>query len=444
MNFLTGSAAALAKLYKTRQRRRVACASRPSPLVDRPEGADHSTCTASGAQRRRRRQLLNVVALMTGLGWTCLVFAQSTSPHPDFGHDTADQVHVFVPSVAAFDPAMVGKLRPSVGYRVTLVASDMGNVRVFARAPDGTIYVSRNGQGEIAAFRLGADGRANDVRTVLKAPGAHGLAVRDGKLYVATVGEILVADLGADGSLGSTRTLLTTLPDAGQHGRRTIGFAPDGRLFLSVGSSCNACLQRGSGHAAMHVADADGKNRRIFAEGLRNTMAWAFEPGTGRLFGVDNGSDFQGNDFPGEEINLIEDGGDYGWPFCAGPAVPDRGFSYSPGGSANNAEFCKTTRKPVFELEPHGAPIQLIFLPGGDALVSLHGSWNRKPLSGYKVVRVHFAKGLPVASEDFLTGFLGSDGRIVGRPAALLALPDGSVLVGDDTNGAIYRVEKAR
>ena len=387
--------------------------------------------------------------LVAAAGVAALVLAdaalgQSPPPHPDFGHDTANRVHVSVPSVAPFDPAMAGRLRAAPGYRVTLAGSGMGNVRVFALAPDGTIYVSRNGQGEVAAFRLDAEGRATDIRTVLAAPGAHGLALREGRLYVATVGEVLVADIAGDGTLGPARTLMTTLPDAGQHGRRTIGFAPDGRLFLSVGSSCNACLQRGSGHAAMHVAEADGSGRRIYAEGLRNTMAWAFQPDTGRLFGADNGSDFQGDDTPGEEINRIDDGGDYGWPFCAGPALPDRGFSYAPGGSASNAEFCKGTQKPVFALEAHGAPIQWIFLPDGDALVSLHGSWNRKPLSGYKVVRVRFRNGLPVSSDDFLTGFLGRDGRVVGRPAALLALPDGSVLVGDDTNGAIYRVARTR
>jgi glucose/arabinose dehydrogenase len=189
-------------------------------------------------------------------------------------------------------------------------------------------------------------------------------------------------------------------------------------------------------------ANPDGSGLEVFATGLRNTVGIAFRSFTGELWGMDMGRNFLGPDLPVEELNRIERGRDYGWPYCHGDRTPNPEF--------NDAGRCAGTEGPRRSFPAHWAPLGITFYDGlgfpaayqGDALVAFHGSAGDQTGGqrvGYVVTRVRFRDGAPVAHEDLLRGFV-SGGAIWARPAGLLVAPDGSLLVSDDFGGRIFRV----
>lgn len=177
------------------------------------------------------------------------------------------------------------------------------------------------------------------------------------------------------------------------------------------------------------------------------------------LWGMDNGTDWRGNTVSREELNRIVEGGDYGWPFCYGNRRVDTLLNAVPPGGQSREAFCAGTVPAAFTYTPHSAPIGMIFYRGaqfadarGDAFVALRGSWNRTPPSGYKVIRIRFDNGRPVAAQDFLTGFRIDPRRSrlaqilpgvtyqFARISGIAIAADGALLVSDDSNGIVYRV----
>lgn len=354
------------------------------------------------------------------------------------------------PARMAYSPSFVNRLRAPQGFRVNLFADKLGGPRMLAVGENGTVYVTRRDSGDVLALRDNGRGMAGAPRKVVTAlPGVHGIAIASGRMYLATVHDIYVADLRADGSVGEPRAIVTDLPDGGQHGNRTIGIGPDGMLYVSVGSTCNQCAETNPENATLLRMQPDGSMRGIYARGLRNTVGWGWHPGTGDLWGMDHGSDWQGNDIPPEELNRIGRGNHFGWPYCRADRRVDNHISLEPKGSSKE-ELCPGTVAPALTYQAHSAPIQLAFYTGSqfpgayrnDAFVAMRGSWNRLPATGYKVVRIRFGPdGQPRQFEDFLTGFLNEDGAsFIGRVAGIAVTADGSLLVTDDANGAIYRV----
>jgi glucose/arabinose dehydrogenase len=215
-------------------------------------------------------------------------------------------------------------------------------------------------------------------------------------------------------------------------------------MYVSIGSSCNICTEKDSDRAAVVRFDADGKNGRVYSRGLRNAVGMAVEPTTQQLWVTQNERDNlrpEHEDRPPEEINILRDGADYGWPACHSDRVPNPEY--------NDAPRCAATVPPALPMQAHSAPLGIAFLTRatklppemrGDALVAFHGSWNRSEPTGAKVVRVRVQDGKPIGYEDFITGWQGSDGRRWGRPVDVLVAKDGSVLISDDQAGAIYRV----
>lgn len=343
----------------------------------------------------------------------------------------------------------LARLRVPAGFRVTVFAEGLGNPRMLAVGDDGTVYVTRRDSNDVLALRDDGTGKAGAPRKVVTdLDRVHGIALHGGRMYLATVKELYEATMGADGSVGEPRAIVADLPDGGQHPNRTIGVGPDGMLYVSVGSTCNRCNETNSEAATIVRMKPDGSMRGILASGLRNTVGWTWHPETRELWGFDHGSDWTGNDRPPEELNLIQPASHYGWPWCYANREPDSLFTSDPQGSAKD-EFCPRTVAPVLTYQAHSAPIQLAFYTGtqfpqgyrNDLFVAMRGSWNRDPATGYKVVRVRYANGKPTAAEDFLTGFLSPDRKwYYGRLAGLAVARDGSLLVGDDTNGVIYRV----
>jgi glucose/arabinose dehydrogenase len=226
-------------------------------------------------------------------------------------------------------------------------------------------------------------------------------------------------------------------------------FGPDGLLYINIGSPCNACYDNDPERAAILQMQLEDSTRTIFADGLRNTLGFDWHPETQELWGMDHGIDFLGNDSPNEELNLIEEGNNYGWPFCYDEQEVNEYLPVEPTGQTK-AEFCAQSTAPTWLYQAHSAPIGMVFYTGdafpeeyqNSAFVAMRGSWNRIPAVGYNVVRILFdEEGQPTGFEDFVTGFLIEDGMAhFGRLAGLLVLEDGSLLIAEDTNGVIYRV----
>ena len=230
-------------------------------------------------------------------------------------------------SPVPFAADTVGRLKAPAGFAVSVFAKDLKNVRWMQVAPNGDVYVSRRDQGDVLLLRdSDGDGAADTQRIVAQNIAyAHGLALKDNRLYIASDKKVLVADVAADGSLSTPRVIIDDLPDAGQHPNRTLAFGPDGWLYITAGSSCNNCRETNPEAATMLRARADGTGREVFAAGLRNTIGFGWHPVTKALYGFDHGSDFRGDDIPPEELNEIRAGKHYGWPWCYG----SRAVSYT-------------------------------------------------------------------------------------------------------------------
>ena len=354
--------------------------------------------------------------------------------------------HAFSPQSRTPNEELLRQLKLPSGFRIDLFASGLGGPRMMAVGDDGTVYVTRPRRGDVLALQ-DRNGRAEGQREVTRGLSvAHGITIHGGRMYLAGERKVIVAEMRADGSFGEWRTLIEDLPPGG-HDKRTIGIGPDGRLYISVGSTCNACKERDREQATLLVAREDGRERRVFASGLRNTIGFGWHPETRELFGMDHGSDWRGDDQPPEKLNQLVEGGNYGWPYCIRDRQPDP-FMDDPAGMTK-AAYCAKTRGPALMYQAHSAPIAMLFYTGrqfpadyrGDAFVAFHGSWNRQPASGYEVVRVRFDHGKPVRFEPFLSGFLTEGGTVqFGRPAGLAVARDGALLVSDDAHGMIYRV----
>lgn len=346
------------------------------------------------------------------------------------------------------------QLRLPPGFRIEVFARDLINPRMLAVADDGSVYVTRRSVGDVLMLRdTDGDGQADQRRVVARRPNLHGIAIDGDNVWLVTIKELYRTRLQPDGGFGPLERLIDDLPDAGQHPNRTLAVGPDGQLYLSVGSTCNACGEDNPENATLLKVSPDGKQRSVFASGLRNTIGFGFEPQTGELYGMDHGIDWLGDNVQHEELNHIRQGHDYGWPYLYedGKVNP---ADEPPGGIGVEA-WARHSSAPVGLYVPHSAPMQMVFYTGsqfpeayrGDAYVAMRGSWNRRPPSGYEVLRIRFEDGKPVAFEPFVSGFLtpqGNDGWAQSaRLAGIAQDQDGALLLADDSGGVIYRIRYA-
>lgn len=365
------------------------------------------------------------------------------------GTQAAFGVNIFKPNKVDATPERMRGIKAPAGFTVTPFATGLKNARIIAVAPNGDVYLSRRDQGDVLLLRdTNGDGRADGAPIqVASRAGAHGLAIRDNKLYLITVKEVFAADIKPDGRLGELKMLIGDLPDSGQHPNRTIAFGPDGMLYISVGSTCNTCNESNPESATLLRASPDGKQRSIFASGLRNLIGYAWHPQTGELWGLDHGIDFLGDNEQKEELNKIEAGKMYGWPhvYGANEIYPQS----TPVGDITKQQWRDRSTPMVLGYAAHAAPMQFVFanqsaFPAeyrGDAFATMRGSWNRAQASGYEIVRVRFENGQPKSIEPFVTGFLTDGGKThIARPVGLAVAKDGALLMADDANGVIYRV----
>ena len=344
----------------------------------------------------------------------------------------------------ALAPALGGKLRAPAGLSVDYFARDLNGVRFMALGPDGAVYATLPGAGEVVRLAdSNGDGVADDVTRVLTGlDQPHGLAFFRNRLWVANTGQLVWFALGADGRPHGTATVVTGYPARNGHSTRTVIAGADSMLYVSVGSRCNICEGDVPNRAVVLQVDPTSGVARPYSIGLRNAVGLAVNPETKAIWVTTHERDNLGDDVPPEEIDILRDGADYGWPYCWGNRWNNPEYS---------AAKCEQTVPPALMMQAHSAPLDIAFLKGatqlraeyrGDALVAFHGSWNRSVPTGAKVVRVRIKDGKPVGYEDFVVGWQDASGQRWGRPAGLLVLADGSVLISDDSGDAIYRVHK--
>jgi glucose/arabinose dehydrogenase len=329
-----------------------------------------------------------------------------------------------------------------------MFADSLGKPRMLTVGEAGAVYVTDRMAGTVTLLRdTNNDGRADQKQTVASVKDVHGLTIHAGKMYLVAIKDVYVSTINSDGTLTEPQRIINDLPDGGQHPNRTIAFGPDGYMYITVGSTCNACADSNPENATILRANADGTGRIIYANGLRNTIGFGWHPQTQELWGLDHGIDWLGDDQQEEELNLIKQGAFYGWPYIYG----DGRYNPHPRpmGDTTYADILAKTTLPSLLYEPHAAPMGMIFYTGSqfpaeyqnDAFATMRGSWNRTKPSGYKVVRIHFENGKPVSAQDFVTGFLVNNNQAqFGRPVGITMHTDGSLLFTDDNNGVIYRV----
>ena len=241
-----------------------------------------------------------------------------------------------------------------------------------------------------------------------------------------------------------TKETVVLLPAVGQHWTRTVGFGPDGKLYVAVGSDCNVCEEQDQRRAAINVYDSDGANGRVFASGLRNAVGFAWQPGTNMMWATVNGRDNIGDEVPPDELRIVRDESFNGWPYCNNGTTPNPEYK--------DASRCGGAVPAEVALQAHSAALGLAF---GDQLnapqaykdsmyIAYHGSWNRSTQTGYKVMRVPMINGQAEQPEDFVTGWLpgspDAPGSAWGRPTGVTVGSDGALYVSDDTTGQIYRI----
>ena len=342
--------------------------------------------------------------------------------------------------------AVRAKLDLPDGASVALYARDLGQARILKFTPHGDLLVSVPREGRIVILRRDGDGdgRADAAETLIDGlDRPHGIELVDGTLFIGETSAIGRVDYdSARGAIvGDYRHIVSGLPGGGNHWTRTVRQGPDGALYVNIGSSCNVCLEEDERRATILRIALDGSTEEIFATGLRNTLGFDWHPTTGVLWGGDNGRDLLGDDVPPEELNRIVEGGFYGWPYFYGDNVIDRDFDATPPPEADPVA-------PAMTLKAHMAPVSFRFVSTekapaalqGNALMGLHGSWNRTTKSGYMIAMISFDDdGQPTGYAPYISGFL-KDGSAWGRPVDTAFGPDGALYVSDDYAGAVYRI----
>ena len=360
---------------------------------------------------------------------------------------------------SAAEPRSKLNLTLPAGFEIAIFAKLDVAPRMMAFNKNGNLFVSSAQSNQVIMLPdANRDGLAEMpvlISKDLNAP--NGLAFVGEDLLVAN--QDGVVKLTKNSNKWSVWPFISGLFSGG-HTLKSIKIGSDNHLYLNQGSSCNVCVETEPMRATILRYTLEGKpagsqiqdslkaSSPIWAKGLRNSQGFAWHPKTGSMFATNNGSDMRSstkngkiNDaLPPEHFNKIEAGKHYGWPHCWGEQVVDPNFA-----GADN--FCKTTTPPAITFTSHSTPIGVTFLDKtnfpaeykNDAIVALHGSWNRAQLSGYKLVRVKFNGDNPAEVVDFATGWLKNN-QASGRPVDLIAGPDGALYVSDDGANVIYRI----
>ena len=345
---------------------------------------------------------------------------------------------------AAPREAHLDRIKLPEGFKIEIYADDIPNARQLALGDKGTLFAGSRAEGKVyAIFDRNNDFKADEVVVLaeeLNLP--SGIAFRDGALYVAEVNKVWRLD-GIEEILPRipARTMVNeTFPDKEHHGWKFIGFGPDGKLYVPVGGPCNACESEDEIFASLTRMNPDGSRREVFARGIRNSVGFDWHPETKELWFTDNGRDWLGDDLPPDELNHApREGMHFGFPYCHGKDFADPEF--------NKGRGCGEFIPAAQELGAHVAALGMRFYTGqmfpeeyrNQIFIAEHGSWNRGSKIGYRITLVRLKENKPVSYEVFAKGWNQGE-EVWGRPADVLVMPDGSLLVADDHAGKIYRI----
>ena len=402
----------------------------------------------------RRRRLLRAGTVAILLVSSGAVTAQPAAPplppgSPLIGRPDVEEAKKLAPIVpspipTAADRLPVDKLRAPSGFRIEVFMANVPNAREMAVGEKGTVFVgsrlidkvhaivSRNGQREVKAIASG-----------LHRP--NGVALHNGTLYIAEVSRISKIDEAEDhvDNPPAPTSVYEDLPKDEAHGWKFIGIGPDNKLYVPIGQPCNNCMPPPT-HGQIRRLNLDGTGVELVARGVRQTVGFDWHPVSKELYFTDNGRDWLSEDLPEDKLNRVTQlGQHFGVPYCYQGNIPDSEFGWG--------HSCSEFTPPVALMGPHTATLGMRFYTGrmfpaeylNAIFVARHGSWNRTHKVGGDIVVVKLnGDGSVKSVEPFITGFI-QDNNYVGRPVDVAFLKDGSMLISDDFNGAVYRVSYA-
>ena len=393
------------------------------------------------------------IAFAVGLGVAVSALAQQPPPawkqgQPSTMADSKLAPHPPRMTVTPADQIPLDRIKVPPGFKVELWASGIPGARMMTRGDQGTVFVGTRIIGRVYAVSDRSGKRESKI-IAEKLTQPNGVVFRNGSLYVAAINKLLRYD-GIEKNLDqipepADMTERFNLPPDQHHGWKFLAIGPDDKLYIPIGAPCNICEINSGLHGQIRRYQLDGTGMEIVARGVRNSVGFDFHPKTGELWFTDNGRDWAGDNGPEEELNRVPAkmvGAHFGFPFCHAKGIADPDIK--------RPDACAGVVHPVTLLGPHAAALGMRFYTGSmfpaeykDAIfVARRGSWNRTKKYGYDVVVVKAsADGKSATVKPFMTGFLDAkDDKFWGRPVDVMQMPDGSLLVSDEENGAIYRV----
>lgn len=402
------------------------------------------------------------LALLLAASPAFVVDAQQKAPRPTSGPDANPldksndllaktkqdkglKPHASPLTVTPVEKITVDKLKVPAGFKVEIWAHSMPGARMMTRGDKGTIFIGTRVHGKVYAV-TDKDGKRTHkvIAEGLQQP--NGLAFKNGTLYVITIDKALKSD-GIEDSLDSPKMTDVSeqlaMPASTHHNWKFAAVGPDNKLYTAIGSPCNVCEINTGMHGLIRRQNLDGTNIEVVARGVRNSVGFDWHPQTKELWFTDNGPDWISNDGPEDELNRVakgNEGAHYGFPYCHAKGIADP--------TVKRPNACAGVTLPAATLGPHAGALGMRFYSGSmfpatyknTAFIARRGSWNREKKFGYDVALAKI-NGDKATITPFMTGFLDEKTNAFwGRPVDVLTLPDGSLLVSDDTNGAVYRV----
>ncbi|MBP9687001.1 MAG: PQQ-dependent sugar dehydrogenase, partial [Candidatus Doudnabacteria bacterium] len=409
--------------------------------------------------KKKKYILLSIVAacllLVGGLGtWLYHTYLRGAAPAllPSQGDITQSLPSVTSdPNIPQNQTNLPLSLAPE--FHIAVFAKGLGDPRDLLRDPQGRLLVSVPGKGQVLSFSTEAANLGAKQVLVEKLNKPHGLALHctntDCTLFIAEMNAVTAYPYTVStGTLG-TGTRIAELPTGGNHTSRSLHLlqSTPPQLLVAIGSSCNVCEESDSRRGSILSMSLDGSNQQPYATGLRNAVFFANQPNSNAIWVTEMGRDLLGDNTPPDEVNILQQGGKYGWPICYGNKVHDTAFDKK----QYIRDPCADTITPTIALPAHVAPLGLAFIPKtspwpaslqGHLLVAFHGSWNRSTPTGYKIVRYPLSGNTPSGEPvPVVDGFLpvGSKSALR-RPVDLEVYPEGVVYVSDDKAGVIYQL----
>jgi glucose/arabinose dehydrogenase len=343
------------------------------------------------------------------------------------------------------DQLPTAKLKAPPGFKIELYASGVDNARMLRLGDKGTVFVSSRIKDKIYAI-VEKDGK-REVKII--ASGLHrpsGIVLHNGTLYIAELSQISKID-NIESNLDNSpkpAVIFSDLPKDEAHGWKFLTLGPDNKLYFQVGAPCNICMPSDR-HGKIYRLNLDGSGLEVVATGIRQIVGMDWHPVSKQLYFTENSRDWLSEDIPEDKLNRITQPGkdNFGFPYCHQGNIPDPEFGWG--------RSCDEFTKPLALLGPHTAPLGMRFYTASafpddyhnQIIVARHGSWNRtKRIGGDLVLIKLMPDGTFKSIEPFITGFIENN-NYIGRPADLMVMKDGSLLVSDDYNGAVYRVTYA-